>query len=234
MALLQSICLFLLGLGLMSGVSRASQSEWVKSGWELLNEQDGIKSYRKSFADSPVKGVGGEAMIEASIGKILWVLMDHEHKIDWVDKFQSASTVQEVSPLVHIQYASFNMPFPVTDRDFVYRYEFIANPTKNAVVVTIKSVKHPKTPESQSVGVRGEILSGQYVLYPKGPNRTFVTVEYLADPKGSLPAWVVNLVQKQWPYKTLGGLRQQVKKPFVKEWDVYGTQLQPKLKLLSH
>ena len=35
------------------------------------------------------------------------------------------------------------------------------------------------------------------------------------DPKGALPSWVVNLVQKAWPMNTLKALRKQVKKPFV-------------------
>jgi hypothetical protein len=211
----------------------ASASDWKKKGWEQINEENGIKVYRKSSPSTPVKGVGGEAMIDASIGKVLWVLMDHEHKTDWVDKFKSAYTIEEVSPLVHIQYASFAMPFPVTDRDFVYRYEFKVDKAQNAVIVEVKSTRHPKAPESKSVGVRGEIIEGRYVLYPRGSDRTFVRAEYLADPKGLLPSWVVNLVQKQWPYKTLAGLREQVRKPFVKEWDIFESQLKSQLKLAS-
>ena len=30
-----------------------------------------------------------------------------------------------------------------------------------------------------------------------------LTVSLLVDPKGSIPTWVVNLLQKKWPYKTL-------------------------------
>lgn len=210
-----------------------ARSDWAKDGWEMVSQKDEIKVFRKSFEGSSVKGVGGEAFVEAPISKILWVLMDHEHKNEWIDKFQKAYTIEELSPLVHIQYASFDMPFPVTDRDFVYRYEFSVDPEENAVVVDVKSERHPKAPEATSIGVRGEIINGRYILYPEGPNRTFVKAEYLADPKGYLPAWVVNLVQKQWPYKTLAGLRLQVQKPFVKEWDVYEQQLRPKLKLTN-
>jgi hypothetical protein len=95
----------------------------------------------------------------------------------------------------------------------------------------VKSVEHPKAPAKDSIGVRGVILHGRYVLQPKGPNQTFVKAEYLADPKGILPTWVVNIVQKNWPYKTLAGLRKQVKKSFVQEWDVYTKVMKPKLKV---
>ncbi len=202
---------------------------WAKNGWEFLDEKDGIKTYRKSYATSPVKGVGGEAEIDAPISKILWVLMDHAHKSEWIDKFKEARTLEEVSPLVHIQYASFDMPFPVSDREFVYSYEFKVDPEINGVVVNVKSVDSPKAPPVADGDVRGEIVDGRYILIPHG-DKTFVQAEYLADAKGSLPTWIVNMVQKHWPYKTLAGLRAQVKKPFVKDWPNYETDLKPKLK----
>lgn len=36
--------------------------------------------------------------------------------------------------------------------------------------------------------------------------QTLVVVEVTTDPKGSLPAFVVNLVQEGWPRKTIVGL----------------------------
>ncbi len=218
-------------LCLWQNSSLASVREWQNQGWEMINEVDGINVYRKSFPDSNVKGVGGEGVIEASVGKILWVLMDNEHKADWVDKFKSTKTLETPTPLSNIQYAAFSMPFPVTNRDFVYRYDFSVDQNINAVIVDVKSVEHPKAPASESIGVRGNVTRGRYILLPKEPNETFVKVEYLTDPRGMLPSWVVNIVQKNWPYKTMMGLRRQVKKSFVHEWDVYTNTLKSQLKL---
>jgi hypothetical protein len=36
--------------------------------------------------------------------------------------------------------------------------------------------------------------------------------EVLADPKGSVAKWIVNLFQKSWPRKTIASLRRQVAK----------------------
>lgn len=211
----------------------AGTREWQNQGWESISDQDGISVFRKSFPDSEVKGVGGEGIVEASVGKILWVLLDNEHKAEWVDKFQSTKTLATPNELSNIQYASFSMPFPVTDRDFVYRYDFSVDKAMNAVIVGVKSVEHPDAPAEKTVGVRGNIVFGRYILIPKGPNQTFVKAEYLADPKGLLPTWVVNLVQRHWPYKTLMGLRKQVNKPFVKSWEVYDKTLKPQLQQSS-
>ena len=160
-------------------------------------------------------------MINASPDKIIWVLMDHDHKDDWVDKFKDARTLENPSPTSSVQYAAFDMPFPVSDRDFVYAYDFSYDQAKNMILVSVKNAKHKGAPEKDTVGVRGEIIMGKYRLYPrKGGDKTFVEVEYLADPKGLLPTWVVDIVQKKWPYKTLKGLRNQVKKSFVKEHEL--------------
>ena len=214
---------------LYHGVSYAEVREWTDKGWEFIEEKEGIKTFRKSYANSPVKGVGGEAEVDAPIGKVLWVLMDHAHKYQWIDQFKEASTIREVSPLTHIQYASFDMPYPVSDREFVYSFNFRVDMTLNAVVVDVVSVDDAKAPPVQAGNVRGEIVDGRYILYPHG-NKTFVQAEYLADAKGSLPIFIVNMVQKSWPYKTFAALRIQVKKDFVKTWPYYESDLKADLK----
>ena len=204
--------------------------DWKSDKWSFVQENEGIKVYKKSFAGNPITGVGGEGIINAPMGKIVWVLMDNAHKSDWVDKFMDARTLATPSPKESIQYGSFKMPLIVDNRDFVYKYTFRSD--KNILIVDVVSVTHPDADPKDTVGVRGNIVMGQYTLKPlDGGKRTFVQVKYLADPKGLLPNWVVNVVQKTWPLKTLQGLQRQVKKPFVKDHPMIGNQFQT---LLSH
>ena len=196
----------------------AKTFDWKANKWEQIDDSEGIKVFRKAFKNSDVKGVAGAALIEAPASKIIWVLMDHDHKDQWVDKFYKAHTIETPNLLSSVQYAAFDMPLFIADRDFVYRYEFTYDDKLGAIVVDSRSVTHPSAPAAKTVGVRGEIVMGKYRLYPRdGGKSTYVEVEYLADPKGSLPVWLVNLVQKSWPFKTLKGLKKQVKKPFVKD-----------------
>lgn len=207
-----------------------AKGAWQSDGWEQIDQENGIDVYRKTAPGSDVQGVGGEGLVKAPIAKILWVLMDHEHKPQWIDRFQRSYTIEEISPLSDVQYASFDMPFPVQDRDFVYSFETSVSPEGDAVIIAVKSVEHPAMPPAKTVGVRGEIVRGRYVLYPEGSDATRVIAEYLADPKGSLPSWLVNLVQRSWPLKTLESLRRQVQEPYVKEWEPYQQFLKAKLK----
>jgi len=51
-----------------------------------------------------------------------------------------------------------------------------------------------------------------YTLAPKGPDKTEVTYEALADPGGNLPAFVVNLLTKNLSIETISSIRKMVKK----------------------
>jgi len=98
----------------------------------------------------------------------------------------------------------------------VYQIELTKNRKNGNYFLKLQSINHKKSPKT--IGVRAQLINSQYKLVPKGKHQTEVTVEILSDPKGMLPAWLVNLVQKSWPVKTLRGLRNQVKKDFVKEY----------------
>ena len=66
--------------------------------------------------------------------------------------------------------------------------------------------------------VRGEFTYGTFTLTSiEGGKKTRVLAEVLADPKGSVAKWIVNLFQKDWPHKTIESLRKQVAKPDIKD-----------------
>ena len=108
-------------------------------------------------------------------------------------------------------YQVFGLPWPVNDRDYVYDARAYWKGEK--LVLALKSTKHPKAPKT--IGVRANLKHSYYYLTPKGENKTHVVVEIHTDPMGSLPSWLVNIIQKKWPIKTLSGIRRMVKKPFV-------------------
>jgi len=47
----------------------------------------------------------------------------------------------------------------------------------------------------------------------------------IADPKGMIPKWMVNMFQKDWPLSTLRAIRLQVKKTDVFEHPSYKNAL---------
>lgn len=181
------------------------------SPWEKIDDDAGIQVYRKEVPGSSFLAFKGVATLDAPIEKLLWVLADNDHRTEWVDRLVASRILERKGEFDYVVYQHFSAPPLVSDRDYVYRGR--ASRRADWVVLELASVVHPKAPTT--VGVRAELLKSSYAMTPVGPNKTKVIVEIHTDPKGDLPAFIVNMIQKSWPRNTLVNFANQAKKPFV-------------------
>lgn len=80
-------------------------------------------------------------------------------------------------------------PKPIKNRDVVSLRSW--QTTDDEYIIINFSVKHPKYPPTKDLVRAVSMLTG-YFIKPTGPNScTFIYLSQ-ADPKGSLPKWVVN------------------------------------------
>ena len=182
--------------------------------WQQIKLKEGIKVFKKEITNSKLVAFKGEAVFDTTPGKIIHVLGDNNHKKDWVDRLVKTEILEKIGPYEKVMYQEFSAPWPVANRDFVYHAKLIRKKS-GEIVLHMNSVPNPKAPKT--VGVRADLIKSVYVLTPLGPNKTKLEVEIQSDPKGLLPKWVVNIIQKSWPMKTLEKIREQVKKPFVRD-----------------
>lgn len=179
--------------------------------WEELGEADGVKVYRRSLPDRAINSVKGTGIVDAPVAKVALVLLDDAHAPDWVDSLAEAKVITVVSPTEYIEYNHVSMPLVVSDREFVTRVTMKLDKEKKVVTMQSVPVDHPLVKKNDAY-VRGQ-LSALYVLESiEGGKKTRLSVEVDADPKGSLPAWVVNFFQKDWSRDTIRGIRSQSKK----------------------
>lgn len=184
--------------------------------WEQISDEDGIKVFRREVEGSPVLAFRGETVIDASVAKITGVLSDSSKKNDWVSDLLKAYDIKKISEVERIEYNATDAPWPVKNRDFVFHAKGDFDPKARTMTFNLKSTEDATVPPNDD-HVRGELLHSKYVLKELSPTQTHTTVEIQVDPKGALPKWVANLVQKKWPRKTLSGIRKQVAKAEVAE-----------------
>lgn len=201
----------LLALGAVGALGTWSH-ETLAAGWEKIDDEHGIEVFKKDLPDSPLHAFRGKGIIQAPMSKLIWVMVDNAHRTDWVDRLKKSVILEQEDTYSAIVYQQFSTPALVAERDFVYRAR-ASSRADGSAVLQIGSVQHPHAPPT--VGVRGELRDTSYTFVPQGAGATLVDVTVVTDPKGSLPKWVVNLIQKSWPMNTLLALREQVKKPFV-------------------
>lgn len=183
--------------------------------WEVVSSEENVIVSKAAIPGTPVVGLKGETIVAAPMAKILHVIADPTHDIDWVDRVKETKVLRQVSQWNLTLYQSYSLPWPFKDRDFVFNAVATKTPD-GKVKVIIKSIDDPLAPET--LGVRGKIEFSSYLLTPLGNEKTKVEVEVLTDPMGDIPKWLVNLIQKDWPRETLNGIKEQVKKSYIREY----------------
>jgi NAD(P)-dependent dehydrogenase (short-subunit alcohol dehydrogenase family) len=180
--------------------------------WERVRTEDGIVVSRKEIAGSPFVAFRGEGDVEAPFLAVGNVLVDVPHEKDWIDSVVEARILRKVSDTEYIMYSHLGMPVPLSDRDLVTDVTLTVDPAKKTLTVRMRSVSDPAAPQTSYV--RAELEDSVFVLSSvDGGKRTHAVAEIHCDPKGSVPAWMVNLFQRSWGYKTLTSLRRQSQKP---------------------
>lgn len=199
---------------LLSALLVTPSAQAQELSWKQIYEQDGIVVSKSDVPGTKLVAFRGETVMDASVGSVLRVLLDHEHRLDWVGRLVKNEVLEQDGPYDFVAYQVFNLPAPISDRDYVYRAVATHDPGTGVVTQSLQSVEHAQAPES--VGVRANLVNSRYVLTPQG-GKTKVEVEILTDPRGTLPAWLVNMIQRSWPADTLGGIRAELGKGWVVE-----------------
>lgn len=192
--------------------------------WELFDEEDGVKMFRRDVPGSSIVALRGEAFIAAPITRVASVLIDRPRSTEWIDRLVKTKVLEQLSETESINWNHIKTPTPLKDRDFVFKSVLTTDPAKKQVLFSYYSVTHKAAPVTDDY-VRGSFKSGKFELTmgtrtnkdgtkTKG---TIVVAEVVVDPAGSVPTFIVNMVQKSWPHKTMMALRKQVAKPDIKD-----------------
>ena len=149
-----------------------------------------------------------------SIERIAYVLDDTESKKEWVSRLKEETRLEENSSSYRsIAYQHYNLSWPVSDRDYVIdsKWTVMKDIKLPTAILSIKSIIRDDVPEIEG-RVRGQLDRLVYKLEKLKSNQTRVTVEIMVNPKGLLPNFMINLIQKEWPITTLRQLNAQALK----------------------
>ena len=206
------LCASLFGTALASADAAAPKD----APWEKFDEDDGIAVFRREVAGSPIIALRGEGVVDAPILRVASVLVDSARAPQWVDKLAEVKVVRKLNDDEYIHWNHISTPVILKDRDFVFNIKLELDPPNKKVSLNYHSVYDSGAPKTDYV--RGEFKYGTFTLTSiEGGKKTRVLAEVLADPKGSVAKWIVNLFQKDWPHKTIASLRKQVAKADIKD-----------------
>lgn len=188
-------------------------------GWEQISEGNGITVYRKEVPGSPVIAFKGHGILPVPMLKIITVLLDESRSTNWVDKLVDAKLLSRKSKGDFVLYSHIGTPVVMKDREFITQNDVTVEPKTKTFTMTMRSVDPPNAPKTKFV--RGVIMDSSFTLRAIDAQKTYVSAEIHADPKGSVPKWIVNMFQKQWPRNTIESLWKESAKADVVEDPYY-------------
>ena len=190
---------------LVLGVTSLAGAAEAAVGWDPVRVTKGVMVERKLVEGSPLFAFRGEGTFDVPMSRLVGVLRDHSTPVEWVDLITEHKVVQKVDDLTNVIYESYDLPWPISDRDYVMRETTAYDAAGKVFTIQYESIDHPSTPDKTGT-VRAKAYRTFWRLEKVGPTRTKVEIEVFTDPRGNLPAWLVNLIQQDWPWKTIDGL----------------------------
>lgn len=203
---------------LMQSVAMAVGANSGEFSHYLKLNSDGIKVYLFSHKQSKFGTFKAITHIKASMDSILAVMFDNTICAEWVHSCGQSFILDDVSFTERYHYQTFYIPFPFSDRDFIFHSIMVQNPRSRTVDITMfgvpdycndkQSIQCDKVNQSELVRVRKSI--GTYKLEPDSMGTKITWIQH-TDPGGNIPAWLVNQFAASTPYWTFKNLAEMVK-----------------------
>ncbi len=178
------------------------------NGWKLAKVKDGIKIYTRIPEGSKLKEYRAETIIEATPERILEVLINANRYSEWMSGVKETRYMKNEGDSSFYIYARLSVPWPFDDRDEVSGSVVMKDTIPGGYFMPIRLVSGV-VPEKKGV-VRMTNGKGYWLIEPLSGGKTRLVHQFIGDPGGNMPAWIVNIFLVDSPYKSFLGLRQEV------------------------
>jgi hypothetical protein len=182
--------------------------------WELKESSDGIKIYTADIANSKIKGIKVECQLNATLSQVTAALMDIKHSEEWLYHTAGNYLIKQVSPSELYYYSLIEMPWPVSNRDFIAHLKVTQDPVTK--VVTMNAPCIPDMVPVKDKIVRITNSKGKWVVTPVGDDKVKILYTLHADPGGNVPSWLTNLFITQGPSQSFKKFKAHIQKPAYK------------------
>jgi len=146
--------------------------------------------------------------LNATLASSLALLADAEACTDWLHRCELSKVLQRTGLLERHIYQVSDLPFPAASRDMIFKATVLQTEEGN---IRIDLQSKPDFLEKTGY-IRITDSYGSYLLEKLGETRTRLTWVQYVDPAGALPAFIVNSMLTDVPFKSLENFKKVVKR----------------------
>ena len=142
-------------------------------------------------------------VVKAQMKELERALHEVNHHPEWMAGVKYSGVLNSEPEI--LQY-NMHVPFPFTDR-----YVVMSSKTESDAGTCRVTLEHSDYPAGE-VGnkVKIEYIKGYWLFTKVDENTTSVVYQFVTDPGGSLPDWLVNSFIVKNPFTTLSNLRDRL------------------------
>lgn len=191
----------------LMAIAIASASFAVRAqDWQPNGESNGVQLYSQSKPGESLQYFKGVVRVKASMKQVLAAVLVRETFHEWVYNMLEDKTLTTDNADQSFCYIWIKGVWPTSDRDTVARVTVEQDPKTLAVSVVAKSAEQHRVPLRKD-RVRMNNMSSGFTVIPVSSTETEVQLEGVADPAGSIPSFLTNMVASDLPAKTLSALK---------------------------
>lgn len=190
------------GLALLLALSVTAPA--LAGDWTLARQENGITVHTRPVADSGIDEF--RAVVEVGVGasEVLALVRDSDRFKEWFPNTPESKLLDRDGAVSH-QYSVLDAPWPVSDRDNVFRSVMSRDEASGTIKLALTA--SPDHYPEQDGCVRVRHAQGSWRFEPLGPTRTRITFQMHLDPGGGVPQWLTNARVVDSPFEALTNLR---------------------------
>lgn len=171
--------------------------------WEISLDKDDIVIYTRQLESSRFKEFKAESQMVGSIEKFKEILTDIDKYPTWLPDCKAAGIVERANPNDIIYHMKVKVPFPFSNRDIVQ--QIVLSEKNNQLEVEITN--RPNKMKQEENYVRMPVAYGKWIVRQISEDKIEIQFQYMADPGGDIPAWMVNTFVVKNPHLSMKNIR---------------------------
>lgn len=176
---------------------------------EQVIDRNQVRVWTCAIPSEPLRGFRAVTTVRSSLSGLVALLLDTSAAPQWVFRTNRIELLRRDDRAQTFVVRAETNFWPLQDRDVVLNGRVYQDPATLVVQIDSQSAPPGQYPLRNEF-VRMPNMRGNWEFRPLGNGLVEVAMSGIADPGGSIPDFLVNLVIKETPYRTLLGLRQMV------------------------
>ena len=187
-------------------------SSFASEDWKLRKNKKNIQVYTRKVEGAAIKAAKVETIVEGySLSSLVALLMDVEACPDWADRCAESYVHEKLSETESYVYVHNAMPYPIKDRDVLTRAKWSQDLSDYSVKLI--SIAEDGILPHKKKRLRLTEAKTTWHFIPKQDGSVHIINESHVNPGSTLPAWIINALMVDAPYKTMRSFIAEARKP---------------------